>query len=173
MKNDFLIQFLTNFFHSPLGQLGEKFVHVIPYIALPIIYFTFGGMKFTAYEAAGIKGLVEHSWFISWMYGFFSVQGFSNFLGVIEISVGLLILGRVISPRLSFFGGVLSAGLFMTTICMLFSTPGVIEPNLGFPAITAETGQFLLKDVGLFALSLRVALESAKALLANKRPSMV
>ncbi len=169
MKNDFLIRFLTHFFQSPLGQLGERFVHIFPYIALPIIYLAFGGMKFTAYEAAGIKGLVEHSWFISWMYGFFSVQGFSNFLGTVEISIGLFILGRLISPRLSFVGGVLSAGLFMTTICMLFSTPGVIEPNLGFPAITADTGQFLLKDLGLFALSLRVALESAKAVLAEKR----
>lgn len=165
MKNNFLIHFLTNFLHSPLGRFGEKFVHVIPYIALPLIYFAFGGMKFTAYEANGIKGLVEHSWFISWMYNFLSVQGFSNFLGAVEISIGLLILGRVFSPLFSFFGGVLSAGLFVTTICMLFSTPGVIEPNLGFPAITADTGQFLLKDVGLFALSLRVALESAKELL--------
>ena len=168
MKNDFLISFLTNFLQSPFGQFGEKFVRMLPYIALPIIYFTFGGMKFTAYEAAGIKGLVEHSWFISWMYGFLSVQGFSNFLGVVEISIGLLILGRVFSPLWSFFGGVLSAGLFMTTICMLFTTPGVIEPNLGFPAITADTGQFLLKDIGLLALSLHVALESARKMLAKK-----
>ena len=168
MNNTPLTLFLSHFLESNLGHIGVRIVKILPYIALPVIYFFFGGMKFTSYEANGIKGLVEHSWFISWMYGFMSVQGFSNFLGVIEISIGALILGHFISPKLSFYGGVLSAGLFSTTICMLFSTPGVIEPSLGFPAITVGTGQFLLKDLGLLALSLHVALESAKELLAKK-----
>jgi uncharacterized membrane protein YkgB len=39
----------------------------------------------------------------------------------------------------------------------MFSTPGVIEPGLGFPAITVAPGQFLLKDIGLLAASLFVA----------------
>lgn len=167
MHNTPLTRFLNRFLASDLGQLGARVIHMLPYLALPLIYFFFGGMKFTSYEANGIKGLVEHSWFISWVYGFMTVQEFSNFLGMLEISIGALILGHFISPKLSFYGGVLSAGLFVTTICMLFSTPGVIEPNLGFPAITADTGQFLLKDIGLMALSLHVALESARELLAK------
>ncbi|AHZ68705.1 hypothetical protein OU5_1626 [Pseudomonas mandelii JR-1] len=39
----------------------------------------------------------------------------------------------------------------------MFSTPGVFEPGLGFPAITIAPGQFLLKDIGLLAASIFVA----------------
>ncbi|MEH2508249.1 MULTISPECIES: DUF417 family protein [unclassified Bradyrhizobium] len=42
-------------------------------------------------------------------------------------------------------------GLFVTTISFMISTPGVVVPELGLPAITVAPGQFLLKDVGLFA----------------------
>ncbi|MNG32209.1 hypothetical protein D3C87_1590440 [compost metagenome] len=51
----------------------------------------------------------------------------------------------------------MSAVLFLTTLSFMFSTPGVIEPGLGFPAITVAPGQFLLKDIGLLAASLFVA----------------
>jgi uncharacterized membrane protein YkgB len=62
-----------------------------------------------------------------------------------------------LSPKLSLLGGALSAGLFVTTLSFMLSTPGVFEPGLGFPAITIAPGQFLLKDVGLLAASIFVA----------------
>jgi uncharacterized membrane protein YkgB len=40
----------------------------------------------------------------------------------------------------------------------------VIEPGLGFPAITVAPGQFLLKDIGLLAASIFVAGHSLTAL---------
>jgi uncharacterized membrane protein YkgB len=73
---------------------------------------------------------------------------FSSLLGILEISIGTLIAGRMLSPKLSVVGGALSAGLFFTTLSFMFSTPGVIEPSLGFPAISVAPGQFLLKDLG-------------------------
>ncbi|WP_247511571.1 DUF417 family protein [Bradyrhizobium sp. 157] len=57
------------------------------------------------------------------------------------------------SPIFSAAGGLLSAGLFVTTVSFMISTPGVVVPELGLPAITVAPGQFLLKDVGLFAAS--------------------
>ena len=63
----------------------------------------------------------------------------------------------MLSPKLSVVGGSLSAGLFFTTLSFMFSTPGVIEPSLGFPAISVAPGQFLLKDLGLLAVSIFVA----------------
>lgn len=124
--------------------------------SLAIIYFWFGGMKFTGYEAEGLVPLVENSPILSWMYDLFSVRGFSTFLGFVEVSIGLLIAGRLISPMLSAIGGFLSAGLFVTTLSFMFSTPGVIEPTLGFPGISVAPGQFLLKDIGLLAASVFV-----------------
>ena len=127
------------------------------YFALAVIYFWFGGMKFTHYEAEGLVPLVSNSPLLGWVYDLFSVDLFSSLLGVLEISIGVLIAGRLLSPKLSLIGGALSAGLFFTTLSFMFSTPGVIEPGLGFPAITVAPGQFLLKDIGLLAASLFVA----------------
>lgn len=127
------------------------------YFALALIYFWFGGMKFTHYEAQGLVPLVSNSPLLGWVYDIFSVDVFSRLLGVLEISIGALIAGRLLSPKLSLIGGALSAGLFFTTLTFMFSTPGVVEPGLGFPAITVAPGQFLLKDIGLLAASVFVA----------------
>ena len=127
------------------------------YLALAIIYFWFGGMKFTHYEAEGLVPLVSNSPLLGWVYSIFSVDMFSSLLGILEISIGTLIAGRMLSPKLSVVGGAQSAGLFFTTLSFMFSTPGVIEPSLGFPAISVAPGQFLLKDLGLLAVSIFVA----------------
>ncbi|VVP66322.1 hypothetical protein PS918_00347 [Pseudomonas fluorescens] len=134
------------------------------YVALAVIYFWFGGMKFTHYEAQGLVPLVSNSPFLGWVYALFSVDTFSSLLGVLEVSIGVLIAGRLLSPKLSLIGGALSAGLFFTTLSFMFSTPGVIEPGLGFPAITVAPGQFLLKDIGLLAASIFIAGHSLTAL---------
>jgi len=143
--------------HSTLGIKTMAFGIYGAYFALAVIYFWFGGMKFTHYEAQGLVPLVSNSPFLGWVYDIFSVDTFSSLLGVLEVSIGVLIAGRLLSPKLSLVGGVLSAGLFFTTLSFLFSTPGVIEPGLGFPAITVAPGQFLLKDIGLLAASVFVA----------------
>jgi uncharacterized membrane protein YkgB len=134
------------------------------FAALAVIYFWFGGMKFTAYEAEGLVPLVQNSPLLSWMYDIFSVRGFSTFLGFVELTIGLLIAGRILSPVLSAIGGFLSAGLFVTTLSFMLSTPGAIEPSLGFPAISVAPGQFLLKDIGLLAGSILVLGHSLSAM---------
>jgi uncharacterized membrane protein YkgB len=138
------------------------------FAALAIIYFWFGGMKFTAYEAEGLVPLVQNSPLLSWMYQIFSVRGFSTFLGFVELTIGLLIAGRIVSPILSSAGGFLSAGLFVTTLSFMASTPGVFEPSLGFPAISVAPGQFLLKDIGLLAASVFVLGHSLTAIASRR-----
>ena len=133
------------------------------YVSLAIIYAWFGGMKFTDYEAQGLVPLVENSPLLSWFYALFSVRGFAAFLGFLELSIGLLIALRLASPVFSVAGGFLSAGLFVTTLSFMFSTPGVVVPELGVPAISVAPGQFLLKDIGLFAASFWVFVDSLKA----------
>jgi uncharacterized membrane protein YkgB len=119
------------------------------------------GMKFTAYEAMGIQPLVAHSPLVGWMYDFLSVRSFSAMLGCIEIGTATLISLRYVSPRASAAGSVLAIGLFATTLSMLFTTPGW-EPTLGFPALSAMPGQFLLKDVVLFGAGVWSLGESLK-----------
>jgi uncharacterized membrane protein YkgB len=125
-------------------------------------------MKFTAYEAMGIQPLVAHSPLVGWMYDFLSVRSFSAMLGCIEIATAALLGLRYVSPMASALGSVLAIGLFATTLSMLFTTPGW-EPPLGFPALSAMPGQFLLKDIVLFGAAVWSLGESLKALpLDNK-----
>lgn len=144
---------------------AEPISRVSLYVSLAIIYAWFGGMKFTEYEANGLVPLVENSPLLSWFYALFSVRGFSSFLGFLELSIGLLIALRLASPIFSVAGGLLSAGLFITTVSFMISTPGVTVPELGAPAITVAPGQFLLKDIGLFAASFWVFVDSLKTVV--------
>lgn len=145
---------------EPLARTGL-------YLSLAIIYFWFGGMKFTGYEAQGLVPLVSNSPLLSWFYDVFSMRAFSIFLGFVEISIGLLVLAGLVRPFAGIFGGLLSFGLFVTTLSFMASTPGVFEPGLGFPAITVAPGQFLLKDLGLLAASLWISTDAARRLRAQ------
>jgi uncharacterized membrane protein YkgB len=131
---------------------------------LVVVIAWIGGMKFTAYEAMGIQPLVAHSPLVGWMYDFLSVRSFSTMFGLIEIGTAALISLRSVSPKASAIGSLLAMGLFATTLSFLISTPGW-EPTLGFPALSAMPGQFLLKDIVLFGASVWSLGESLKAIV--------
>ena len=114
-----------------------------------------GLMKFTHYEAEGIRPFVANSPLMSWAYSVLSVDAFSALLGVVEVTVAVLIALRPLSARASAVGSALAVGMFATTLSFLVTTPGVWEPTLGgFPAISAVPGQFLLKDVVLLGAAI-------------------
>lgn len=122
---------------------------------LVVVVGWIGLMKFTAYEAEGIRPFVANSPLMSWVYRFMSVRGFSAVLGVVEVTTALLIAARPFSPRVSALGSALAVGMFATTLSFLVTTPGVWEPSLGgFPALSAVPGQFLIKDLALLGISL-------------------
>ena len=151
----------------PIDRLSEWLraagIHATRY-GLVVVLLWIGGMKFTVYEAEGIKPLVANSPLMGWAYGFTSVTAFSALLGVIEIAVALLIALRPVWPKVSAAGSALAAGMFVTTLTFLFTTPGVWEPTLGgFPALSAVPGQFVLKDLVLLGASLWTAGEALAA----------
>jgi uncharacterized membrane protein YkgB len=56
--------------------------------------------------------------------------------------------------------------MFLTTLTFLFSTPGWEASLGGFPALSVVPGQFIIKDIVLFAAavwSLGEALPSARS----------
>ena len=155
----------------PFETIGSHITKVGNYgifAALTVIYFWFGGMKFTAYEAQGLVPLVGNSTILGWAYNILSIRDFSTSLGFLELLIGLLIAGRIVSPKLSVIGGILSCGLFITTLSFMATTPGVFEESLGFPAISVAPGQFLLKDIGLLAASVFVVGQSLIAISNRK-----
>jgi uncharacterized membrane protein YkgB len=122
---------------------------------LVVVVGWIGLMKFTAYEAEGIRLYVTNSPLLSWVYGTLSVRGFSAVLGVVEVAVALLIAARPLSPRACAVGSALAVGMFLTTLSFLATTPGVWEPSAGgFPALSGKPGQFLIKDLALLGISL-------------------
>ena len=136
--------------------------HVARY-GLVIVLLWIGGMKFTAYEAGGIKPMAANNPLMGWAYKIMSDQSFSSLLGVVEIATGLLIALRPVWPLGSAIGCGLAAGTFLTTLTFLFSTPGW-EPSLGgFPALSAMPGQFLLKDLVLLGVAILTAGEALGA----------
>ena len=118
-------------------------------------------MKFTTYEAEGIKALVETSPLMSWMYKAFSLQATSNVIGVAELTAALLIAIRPWSAKLSAIGSVLAVFTFLTTLTFLFSLPGWEKSLGGFPALSGSGG-FLLKDVVLLGAALFTLGDSLK-----------
>src|SRR5262245_6769039 len=114
-----------------------------------------GLMKFTAYEAEGIRIYVTNSPLMSWVYQYVSFRGFSAMIGVIEVAIAVLIAVRPLSPRACALGSALAVGMFLTTLSFLATTPGVWEPSAGgFPALSGKPGQFLIKDLALLGIAL-------------------
>ena len=124
-------------------------------LSLAVIFFWFGCLKFTAYEASGVAGFIMNSPLIGWLHGLFGIAGGAKFLGVFEIMTGLLVIGRFYDPRLSIIGGATGSITFFITLTLLLTTPGVIQAGFSSPlALSAVPGQFLLKDLTSFAACL-------------------
>src|SRR3954447_6407605 len=122
---------------------------------LVVVVGWIGLMKFTTYEAEGIRPFVANSPLMSWAYGLMSVRGFSGMLGVVEVAIALLIAARPFAPRASALGSALAVGMFLTTLSFLVTTPGVWASSAGgFPALSAFPGQALIKDLALLGISL-------------------
>ena len=149
-----------------LLQVGG--VHLTRY-GLVLVFLWIGGMKFTNYEAEGIRPFVENSPLMSWLYQIFSVSQFSAILGVVEIAVGLLIATRPVWPKLSAYSSLAAAAIFVGTLSFIVTTPGW-EPSLGFPALSVP-GQFLLKDAVLLGASLWIAAEAWQTALLQSKGS--
>ena len=136
---------------------------------LAVVFAWIGAMKFTAYEANGIQPLVAKSPLMSWVYNIFSLQAFSNWLGVLEIAIAVMIAAKPISVKISAAGSALAAVLFLGTLSFMLSTPPVWEASLGgFPALSVAPGQFLLKDLALFGASIWTLGEALTGIRRNR-----
>ena len=98
-----------------IAQAEELGTGVLRY-GVVFLLLVIGTAKFFAFEAEGIKPLVEHSPFLSWMLGAFGVQGASSAIGTLEIITGLAIASRRFAPMVSAVGSVAGVFTFLTTL---------------------------------------------------------
>ena len=120
-------------------------------------------MKVTEYEAKGIQPLIAHSPFLSWGYSVWSVHHFTMIIGAIEMTIATLIALRRWFPTASAVGSVGAVFMFLTTLSFIITTPGW-EPSLGgFPALSGDVGEFLIKDLVLLGAALWTLTDSLRA----------
>ena len=81
------------------------------------------------------------------------MRTFAAVLGSLEIVAALLIAIRPLAPRISVIGSAMGVLLFLSTLSLLFTTPGVTAAS-GFPVLSVMPGQFLLKGLVLVSASL-------------------
>ena len=130
---------------------------------LVIVLLWVGALKFTAYEAEGIQGLVSNSPFMSWMLSVMSLRTAAALIGVIEITLGLMIATRPFAPFVSAIGSIGAIIMFLTTLTFIFTTPGVWQPGYGFPFPSPMPGQFLAKDLLFLGAAVWTAGEALRA----------
>src|SRR4029079_8046232 len=75
---------------------------------LVALLLLWGSFKFAAFEAEGIRPLVEHSPLLRWMYPLLGLRGTSSVIGVVELSAALLMCTRRWRPALSAVGSLLA-----------------------------------------------------------------
>ena len=145
------------------GYTLENIGALIIRYGLVIILLWVGALKFTAYEAEAIQGLVANSPLMSWMLGISTVQGIAMLIGTVEIVLGLLIATRPFAPQISAIGSIGAIIMFLITLTFVLTTPGVWQPGYGFPFPSPMPGQFLLKDLMLLGAAIWTAGEALRA----------
>lgn len=134
-----------------------------------LVFVWIGAMKFTAYEAGAIEGLVASSPLVSWLYAIFDQRGAANLIGVIEITAAALLATRPWSALAGAAGAVLVAATTAVTLTFLVTAPGW-EPSLdGFPALSVVPGQFLIKDTVLFGAALWILGDALREIGVTRR----
>jgi uncharacterized membrane protein YkgB len=128
---------------------------------LVVVLAWIGAGKFVKMES---RVLIQHSPLMSWLYDVLSFDALAAALGTTEIVAAVLLAVHPLWPRLSALGSVVAIVLFLGTVSFLFTSPGVIARYAhGFPVLSAQPGQFLLKDLVLLGVSFTTLGESLKA----------
>jgi len=132
-------------------NLAQKIYAPFLRISLGIVLFWIGALKFA--DPSPVVGLLQAS------FTFLASNGFVYFLGALEVIAGVLLFAGI-GLR---YVGLLSMGLFAGTLTIFVIAPKVGYGEAGFPFLSLP-GEFLLKDLVLFAVSITlVGIETAKA----------
>jgi reactive chlorine resistance protein C len=161
-------------------------------IAIAIVFLWIGFVKFAPYEADSITPFVANNPVLSLFYkhpdqykAHLTREGelipaqrqwqqenntyaFSNGLGTVEITIGLLVLAGLVSTPLGAVGALLAFLTSFVTLSFLLTTPEAWVPALGdaehgFPYLSGG-GRLVVKDVMLWAGGLLLLIDSAKEL---------
>ena len=121
-----------------------------------------GALKFEDYEVENIHPMVSSSPPFSAFVSKLGEEKTARLIGVAEIALGSLIAAKPLSPKASAIGSLGAAGVFVTTLSFLATTPGVWQEGQGPPKLSL-VGQFLAKDSVFLGAALVTAADSLRA----------
>jgi reactive chlorine resistance protein C len=188
---------MTSTMHRILDVIvrTEKLGPVLMRLAIAIVFFWIGALKFVPYEADSITPFVANSPVMSFFYehpeeykqhlthegqlvpaqrewqAANNTYGFSKGLGTVECLIGLLVISYRLSKRLGLAGAVLSFLTPLVTLSFLFTTPEAWVPALGdaqhgFPYLSGA-GRLVIKDTMMLAGAWIIGVDAAKGVLAE------
>ncbi|MET1028134.1 MAG: reactive chlorine resistance membrane protein RclC [Dongiaceae bacterium] len=187
-----------NYIDKALAMLGQtdRPGLTLMRIAIAIVFLWIGALKFVPYEADSITPFVANSPFLSYFYkhpdqyqAHLTHEGqlvpaqrawqqenhtyaFSTGLGIVEITIGTLVLLGTVSTVLGLIGAVLAFGTPFVTLSFLITTPEAwVQPlgdaQFGFPFLSGA-GRLVVKDAVILAGALLVLADSARGLLRQR-----
>jgi len=124
-----------------LFSLAERFSASLLRLSLGVILGWIGALKFV--DPTPVVGLLQAS------FSFLAFPQFVYGLGVAEVAAAVLLFLGVAQRWV----GLLCMGLFSGTLVIFVIAPAVSYGEAGFPNLSLA-GQFLLKDLVLFAASI-------------------
>lgn len=127
-----------------------------------------GALKFTDYEVQNAEVLVTASPLTSRLRQKLGAQQLGRLVGVMQIALGSLIVAKPVAPRASAAGSLGAAGMMVSTLSFLITTPEAWQEGKGVPRLSM-LGEALLKDTVLLGAALLTAAESLRA--AGARPT--
>ena len=136
-----------------VGILKDDLDYHLIRASMVIIFLFFGYSKWFSYEAQGLIPLISHGPLIFWLYPVFGIRGAGRFLGTSEWLFCALIFSGFWNKKLGVLGAMGACFAFISTISIIPFLPGAWEKSAGgLPAMT-DMVAFLMKDIGLLAMS--------------------
>jgi uncharacterized membrane protein YkgB len=137
-----------------LGILKKDLDYHLIRASMVIIFLFFGYSKWFSYEAQSLIPLISHGPLIFWLYPVFGIRGAGRFLGTSEWLFCVLLCSGFWNKKLGVLGAIGACFVFISTISIIPFLPDAWAKSAGgFPAMT-DMVAFLIKDIGLLALSL-------------------
>lgn len=139
-------------YQEKAGPLLTRVGQLLMRYGLVVVLAWIGFGKYVKMDA---RVLIEHSPLMSWVFHYFSATTVARGLGTMEIIAAILIALGPVWPRVSAIGSALAIVLFLGTLSFLFTSPGVVVAHAaGVPILSAQPGQFLLKDLVLIGTAI-------------------
>jgi uncharacterized membrane protein YkgB len=148
--------------HAPVSGLATAGSLVTRYGLVTTLAWI-GALKFTEYEVQNAEILVTASPLTSRLRKKLGAQKLARLTGVAQLTLGALIAAKPLAPRAAAVGSFGAAGMMLSTLSFLATTPEAWRDGPGGIPQLSVLGEALLKDTVLLGAALLTAAESLRA----------